>query len=166
MVLHIPADFNARTQQLDVNETFIRDELNLQIENWARFRHTINIGNDASNLHSVQPVSGDIQEAYRELGKSHYEVITSLGCIKLSLEEIKKCPLLHRLQFKKSVKDFYFHSGCLLDNLARLIYIINDANSATATNRRGFIRHWVDWGSLNNYVGYTRLKSSRRVYPT
>lgn len=167
MALKIPINFNVHTQGLDVNETLIRDHLNLQVENWARFRYTINIGNDASNLHSKTSIAEEVKEAYRELAKSHYEVVTSLGRAKLSLQMASWYPTIHFLLFTKSVKDFYFHAGCLLDNLARLIYIINDPNSATATQRRRgslvLVRHWVDWGSLGNYPGYTRLKRSRRL---
>jgi len=167
MALKIPVNFDVRAQALDDNEKLIRDSLQLEIENWARFRYTINIGNDASNLHSETFVAEEVKEAYRELAKSHYEVVTSLGRAKLSLEMVFWYPAIHLLLFTKSVKDFYFHVGCLLDNLARLIYIINDSNSATATQRRAgslvLVRHWVDWGSLSDYPRYTRMKRSRKL---
>lgn len=166
MALKIPVNFDVRTQALDGNEEFIRDTLKLEIENWARFRYTINIGNNASNLHSKSSIPEEVKEAYRELAKSHYEVVTSLGRAKLSLEIASQS--IHFLLLTKSVKDFYFHVGCLLDNLARLIYIINDPDSAIERYRKGsrkglLVRHWVDWGSLSNYQGYTRLKRSRRL---
>lgn len=168
MALKIPSDFDVRTLDLDGNEEFIRDNLNLEIENWARFRYTINIGNAARNLHSKSSIPKEVKEAYRELAKSHYEVITSLGRAKLSLQIASLYPTIHRLLFTKSVKDFYFHAGCLLDNLARLIYIINDQNSAAERYdkryRKGsLVRHWIDWGELRNYPGYTRLKRSRQL---
>lgn len=164
MALEIPDNFDVYAEKLDVNETFIRDTLNLQIENWARFRYTIHVGNEASNLHSANPIPNEVKAAYRELAKSHYEVVTSLGCAAVSLEMVTQSLGIHPIVFKKSVKDFYFHTGCLLDNLARLIYIINDPKSATETNRRGFlVRHWVDWGSLRDYAGYARLKRSRHL---
>jgi len=167
MALKIPINFSVHTQELDTNETLIRDTLKLKIENWARFRYTINIGNDASNLHSKSSIAEEVKEAYRELAKSHYEVVTSLGRAKLSLEMASSYPVIHFLLFTKSVKDFYFHVGCLLDNLARLIYIINDPNSATATQRRRgslvLVRHWIDWGSLGDYPRYARLKLSIRL---
>lgn len=164
MALKIPINFDVRTQHLDPNETFIRDNLNLEIENWARFRYTINIGNDASNLHSRSSIAEEVKEAYRELAKSHYEVVTSLGCTKLSLAIAYQTLAIHPLPFKKSVKDFYFHAGCLLDNLARLIYIINDPNSATERYSKGLlVRHWIGWGGLRDYPRYTRLKRSRRL---
>lgn len=78
MVLQLPTNFDVSTQELDVNETFIRDELKLRIENWAQFRYLIHVGNDANNLYSPQPISKEKKEAYRELGKPHYEVIVSL----------------------------------------------------------------------------------------
>jgi hypothetical protein len=163
MALQVPDDFDVHTEKLDVNETFVRDTLNLQIENWARFRYTIHVGNAASNLHSINPISDEVKAAYRELAKSHYEVVTSLGCAAVSLEMVAQSLGIHPILFKKSVKDFYFHTGCLLDNLARLIYIINDPNSTTKTNRGRLVRHWVDWGSLRDYAGYARLKHSTHL---
>ncbi|HLB45701.1 MAG TPA: hypothetical protein VJL59_01620 [Anaerolineales bacterium] len=156
MALKIAPDFDVNTQALDTNETFIRDNLKLQIVSWAKFRHTINIGNNASNLYSLAgPIPNDVQDAYRELAKSHYEAILSLGSAKLSLIFAANAPNLQignrpsLLTFQKSMKEFYFHLGCLLDNLARLIYILNDPDAAIAKDRRGrFIRHRIDWGDL------------------
>jgi hypothetical protein len=51
MVLRIPSDFDVHSEQLDDSEKFIRDVLGLDIENWARFRYTIHVGNLADNLH-------------------------------------------------------------------------------------------------------------------
>lgn len=179
MALKIPKNFDVNSQALDDNETFIRDDLNLEIASWAKFRHTINIGNSASNLHSLSgPVPVNVQDAYRELAKSHYEAILSLGSAKLSLIFAINAPNLsignkpRLLTFQKSLKDFYFHLGCLLDNLARLIYILNDPQSVTATDKRGrFMRHRIDWGDLRQrissnpglYAGYSRLVRSKVV---
>ncbi len=64
----------------------------------------------------------------------------------------------------KSEYDFYFHIGRLLDNLARLIFIINDPSSPTAMKGKGqLVRHWIDWGTLKDYPGYARLKRSRHL---
>lgn len=159
MSIPIPANFDVRTQALDANEVFIRDTLGPDISNWAKFRHNINIGNNAANLHSSSVISDEVKEAYRELAKSHYEVVTSFGCARLAFDELN-IPL-HPLQFKKRSKDFYFHIGCLLDNLARIIFIINDPQCATLRNKRhDFVRHWIDWGSLKQYPGYQRYKRS------
>ena len=164
MTLKIPVNFNVLSQELDRNETFIRDELKLQIENWARFRYTIHIGNNADNLYSSNPIPEEVKAAYIELAKSHYEVVTSLGSARLALIDASLSQYENLLRFRKSLKDFYFHIGCLLDNLARLIYIINDSKSATEKTRRGFLkRHRIDWGSLRDYPGYTRLKHSKRL---
>ena len=162
MAITIPDSFDFRAEQLDTNETFIRDSLELNVENWVGFRYTIHVGNDASCLRSKKgQIDSEVKQAYIELAKSHYEVVTSLGCAKLSLGAVEKVLGIHHLVFKKSVKDFYFHAGCLLDNLARLIYIVNDPNSARETlqwNKQRLMRHWVDWGSLRDYPGYARLK--------
>lgn len=162
MTLQIPDNFDVRTQDLDGNETFIRDKLRLQIDQWARFRYTIHVGNEADNLYSINPISEEVKESYRELAKSHYEVVTSLGSAKLSLQSASQLTDISLL-FTKSVKDFYFHIGCTLDNLAWLIYIINDPQSATETHGQGLKRHWVHWGSLRNYPGYIRLKRSKKL---
>lgn len=158
-------------QELDADETFIRDELRLNVTNWAKFRYTINIGVRASNLKTTSggAVTSDVEEAYRELGKSHHEVILSLGSTKLSLNLAQTALgfLPRQLAFKKSIKDFYFHIGCLLDNLARLIYIVNDPNCTTAVHRTGqLIRHRMDWGMLRRryqYPSYSRITRSRML---
>jgi hypothetical protein len=169
MVYKVPLDFNVNSIGLDPSEEFIRDQLKLNVVNWAKFRHTIGVGNQASNL---KPVSGTIhpgvEEAYRELAKSHYEVITSLGSAKVSFDLATQTSHVNELIFKKAYKDFYFHIGCLLDNLARIVYIINDPKSASATYLRGplkgkIIRHWIDWGRLRAYPGYARLKRSKKL---
>lgn len=167
MALRIPTTFDVNAIDLDWNERRIRDEFKLNITNWARFRYTINIGNNAVALSSpAGPVPERVKQAYRELAKSHYEVITSLGCARLSLDFADRGRRSNQLLFKKSYKDFYFHIGCLLDNLARLIYIVVDPQSAVATYKKGrrageLIRHWVDWGELPRYRGYSRLKKSK-----
>ena len=88
MAIPIHSDFDFKTKSLDINETFIRDELGLNIDHWARFRHAIHIGINANNLRSKHgaQVTENVKSAYRELGKSHYEVVTSLGYVVLSLE--------------------------------------------------------------------------------
>ncbi|MDP3510188.1 MAG: hypothetical protein Q8T09_19610 [Candidatus Melainabacteria bacterium] len=98
-----------------------------------------------------------------ELGKSHHEVICSLLYMQLCLDDANET---NRAQFKQNAKQFYFHAGCLLDNLARLIYILCDPNSDTKDKtykvwpptRSGRVptattvtvrqRRYIDWGSL------------------
>ena len=87
MARKIPVDFDVRTIDLDPNESRIRDEFRLDITNWVKFRHTINIGIHATVLSSpTRPIPNHVEQAYIELGKSHSEVITSLGSAKLSLD--------------------------------------------------------------------------------
>lgn len=167
MAIPIPSDFEFRTIPLDDNETFIRDQLGLNIDHWARFRHAIGIGLDAANLrgkHGV-PVTDNVKSAYRELGKSHYEVVTSLGYAALSLG-LARNHQKNLLMFQKSCKDFYFHAGCLLDNLARLIYILNDPRSANELHRQQVpMRHYIGWGHLRDrdYDGHIRVKRSKEL---
>jgi len=169
MAILIPSDFDFRIISLDDNEAFVRDELGLNIDHWAQFRHAINVGIDANNLRGEHgsSVTENVKSAYRELGKSHYEVVTSLGYAALSLVLAKNSQNL--LMFQKSCKDFYFHVGCLLDNLARLIYILNDPNSADEIDGRSkdFTRHVIGWGGLGKrhckYHGYTRVLRSEQL---
>lgn len=171
MAIPIPVDFDVVAVDLDPLESRIRDEFGLNITNWAKFRHTIHIGTNADVLSSpAPPIANQVKQAYLEMGKSHYEVVTSLGSAWLSLDQATQAHPQNHLLFKKSYKDFYFHCGCLLDNLARLIYIVVDPQSASATFvtgprwKRGLlIRHWIDWGQLNSYSGYQRLKKSKHL---
>jgi len=165
MAIPIPSDFDFRTIPLDDNEIFIRDQLGLNIDHWARFRHAIGIGLDADNLHGEHgaPVTENVKSAYRELGKSHYEVVTSLGYIALSLD-LARNSQENLLMFQKSCKDFYFHTGCLLDNLARLIYILNDPGSASELYRQQVpMRHYIGWGQLKGYSGHNRAMRSEKL---
>jgi hypothetical protein len=147
---------------------YFRDALHIDMTNWAKFRHTIRIGNNAACLHPTSGmVSEDVKEAYRELAKSHYAVIRSLGWAKLSLAYADEKVLPNFVVQEKSERDFYFYLGRLLDNLARLIYIINDPQSPANQSTR----HWIGWGTFLrkrnknrfNYPGYIYIKRSQRV---
>lgn len=173
MAIRIPKNFNIATQSLDSKETFIRDSLGLNIANWAKFRLAINIGTKANVLKSINgsSISRDVKLSYIELGKSHYEVITSLGCAKISLNELLN-DSSRGITFNKNIKDFYFHAGRMIDNFARLVYIINDRMSPSAAGKKWFNnkkiqileRHWIDWGSLKNiYPKYRGFKSNKKI---
>ena len=164
MAIPIPDDFDVMRQNLDANETYVRDVLRVNIENWARFRHTIDLGLHAENLHSDEPIAEDVKEAYRELGKSHYAVVCALGHTRIGLKRVGQAfHELSPLYWDKSLKDFYYHTGRILDNLARLIYILNASDSASATNRRGYIRHWIDWGQLERHVVLDRYDGGEQL---
>jgi hypothetical protein len=169
MAVDIPSDFDFRVINLDPQETFVRDVLEVDISKWAEFRHSIMIGNKAEYLHPAPgPITGDVRSAYRELAKSHYEVVKSLGFIRLTLNialHVQSAPW-YLFNFEKIKLDFYFHAGRMLDNLARLIYIIIDPEAAYKTNRRGhYIRHWIDWSDFKKrrYPGYTRITRSEQI---
>lgn len=148
MSIKIPVDFNFREIWLDPLELIVRDNLKVDIENWAKFRHTINLAVNSDSLKSNFPISPEVKSTYLELGKSHYEVITMLGATKISLitldDSFGKNPLI----FKKSFKEFYMHAGSVLDNLARLIYIVNILDSVSEPGRYGLKRHEIGYGSL------------------
>jgi hypothetical protein len=154
MAVPIPGDFDVRQEELDANETFIRDVLGLRIENWARFRYTIHLGLEADHLHSAQPIDECVKEAYRELGKSHYTVVCALGHTCIAMHRVEEALSKHPPLFiDKSMKDFYYHAGRALDNLARLVYIVVAPDCAKARDKYGrLVRHWVDWGSLPRHI--------------
>jgi hypothetical protein len=148
MAIPIPPDFNYRNEHLDIIEQMVRDAFQLNVENWAKFRSAIHIGNDSSNLQGVS-VSDDVKAAYRELGKCHYEVVSSLGFCKLAMFDMTVGGIL---VVKKAIKDFYFHGGSLLDNLSRIIYIINIADATFANTKKtgmgDYARHAITRGKL------------------
>ena len=147
----IPSDFDVKAIPLDPNEAVIRLNLPLDIVIWARFRHPIGVGISASSLTSLHgPISDAVKAAYRELGKSHYEVIMSLGYSKIAYLSGMAAPRLIYLQ--KSLKDLYFHFGCLLDNLARIIYIVNDPKCLNEKRGAVLRRHKLDWGDLLSVI--------------
>jgi hypothetical protein len=137
LAVPIPADFDYLKEQIDISEHAARDAFHFNVENWARFRWTIAVGNESSHL-SGTSISDDVKAAYRELGKCHHEVVSSLAYCGLSLIPL---PFANLFVIQKAVKDFYFHGGALLDNLSRLIYVVNVAAAASAKSKKGYVRH-------------------------
>lgn len=140
MALKIPIDFDYKSIPLDPLELKIRDELKIDISFWAKFRHNINVGTNSSLLYSKSLIASEVKECYVELGKSHYEVVTSLGATKMSLINVIKSTSTDELLLKKSFKEFYMHAGSVLDNLARIIFIINLPQASSLKDRYGTIR--------------------------
>jgi hypothetical protein len=138
MAIQIPPDFDYRKEKdLDIGEVTARDVFGLNVENWARFRYSIAVGNESLCLKGIS-ISEDVKDAYRELGKCQNEVVSSLAYCRFSLVPI---PFGNLFVVQKSIKDFYFHGGAFLDNLSRIIYIINIPDAASAnTNKEE--RHW------------------------
>ncbi len=144
MAIPIPTDFDYRKEQLDTNELTARDIFGLNVENWAKFRYAIAVGNEASHLQGSP--GPDVQDAYRELGKSHHEVVSSLAYCNYAQLDIL---FGNFFVIQKAIKDFYFHGGALLDNLSRIIYIINVKGAASAKTRKGeYVRRVMDRGIL------------------
>lgn len=164
MARKIPSDFDYKNENLDSNETYIRDILKVKIENWAKFRYSIYAGNNSDVLVSSDTIENNVKQAFIELAKSHYEVVNSIGYAKFCYFEIldldkQKSNFLFRTT--KAIKEFYFHLGAVFDNLARLIYILNSPESATQKNGSRLLRHWIDWPQLSkkfnfeNYCSFT-----------
>lgn len=166
MAVKIPDPFDYKLVWLDPLETQVRDDLNINIENWVKFRLSVGIATNSEALKSQLPISSEVKSSYLEIGKSHYESVTMLGAAKMSLnillDVIYKDPLL----MKKSFKEFYMHAGSVLDNLARLIFIINIPISITLLDNYGKLkRHSIGYGGLESiYKKYTiDLKGYRNI---
>lgn len=166
MSIKILKNFDYKKEELDGAEILVRDLLNVNIENWCKFRRAINVGLDPNNLKSENIISKEIKDSYIELAKTHYLIVCHLGILKISLGEcernLKEYGILY---FKKSIKEFYFFFGTILDNFARLIYIINDPKSSSALIKKGkkYKRHWIDWGTLSIYPGYKKYKRNKKI---
>ncbi|MFA6557680.1 MAG: hypothetical protein WCT03_14785 [Candidatus Obscuribacterales bacterium] len=125
---------------------------------WQKFRYVVNSAANTSIMKwkATASPSNDVQEALLEIGKSHHEAISSLVFLRMCLDDTNE---VDALSLKRNVKQFYFHAGCLLDNLSRLIFIICDPDSPTkdhrsaktATGKKIRVRRFIDWGSLKSY---------------
>lgn len=152
MAKGIPNNYDYKSEAFDSLEMIVRDDLSVNIENWAKFRHTITASASSTSLRSInsQSISEEVKQSYIELSKSHYEAVTMLGATKLSLNNAKESLQVNPLIFKKSFKEFYMHAGSVLDNIARLIYIINIPNAVFELDRWGnYKRHSIGYGSLD-----------------
>lgn len=172
MSLKIPIDFDYKSIPLDPLELKIRDELMVDVSCWSKFRHSINVGTNSSSLHSNSSIASEVKESYIELGKSHYEVVTSLGATKISLDNVIKSINKDGLLFKKSFKEFYMHAGSVLDNLARIIFIINIPCAPTLKDKNGkYKRLSIGYGSLktiyqknaSHLKGYSNFIKSKTI---
>ena len=147
MVSAVSSTFNYKKEQLDRNETYVRDMLLLNVEEWAKFRWVISCGVDPANISGKNAGDRNIIESYIELGKCNYEIICSLGYCKVSLNNYVDYP--GSFDGQKAIKDFYFHAGAVLDNLSRIIFIVTIKDAARKTTKKGtLIRHRVDRGEL------------------
>ena len=148
MSIAIPANFDYLKEKLDYNERVVRDVFRLNVENWAKFRYTIAVGTRTSRLSGMcgSSITDDAKDAYLNLGKCHYEVVCSLGyCTKAVYDVYTE----NQFVVGKAIKEFYFHAGALLDNLARLVFIINIPSGHSEKNKKGvYLRHSIDRGQL------------------
>jgi hypothetical protein len=163
MAIPIPPDFDYHKEQMDDYEKLVRDVFHLNVENWAQFRHTIGVYTNPERLQG-SVISDELKEAYRELGKCLYEVILPLGYCNLAFLEIH---FVNSFAIRKAIKDFYFHGSVLLDNLSRIIYIVNDPGAVSAKGRTGdYVRHRIDRSDLiRNYATHVRSYISHIANP-
>jgi hypothetical protein len=145
MGVAIPPDFDYRKELLNYNELIIRDVFRLRVENWTKFRFSIQVGTETTRLRG-QNVSEESKDAYLSLGKCHYEVICSLGYAYKSFQDTH---IENPFICEKAIKEFYFHAGALLDILSRIVFIMNIPESHLARNKKGiYERHLIDRGTL------------------
>lgn len=145
----VPRSYNFALEVLDPVEHHARNALTLNLRPWQRFRYAINSGTDTTKMrwsHGAHP-NADVQAAYLDLGKSTHEVISSLAFLRMSLDEALTATAI---DFERRVKEFYFHGECLLDNMAKVIFIV--AHPSSPTKDRGKtkirLRHWMGWRGL------------------
>ncbi len=149
MAISIPPDFDHKKELIDPNEIVVRDVFGSNVENWAKFRYIIAVGTKTEHLQGTS-ISDNLKDSYRELGKCHYEVVCSLGYCNFALLGMH---FGNHFVIDKSIKDFYFHGGAMLDNLSRLVYIVNVPDAASARegkNSRQLLRRMIDRGKLVN----------------
>ena len=103
------------------------------------------MGTDSNRLIGPE-ISSDAKDAYLTLGKCHYEVVCSLEYTAKALYDIHtENPFVSG----KAIKDFYFHSGALLDILSRIIFVINVPNCHSDKDKKGqYRRNLMDRGKL------------------
>lgn len=125
---------------LDFVENYIGTDLDVDLGGWVRFRHRINTGSHSSHLKFANKklATKGKKEAYLDTGKGMYEIVSSLGMARLTLDQLAK----HRansssnstyaesfLEFLRQAKLFYFLMGGVTDNLARIVYTLRHKNS-------------------------------------
>ena len=148
---------------LDGNETYIRDQLMVDITGWAAFRHAIGTGTDSSVLTNTGtgPIPDNVKSMYCEFGPNHYHAICCLGDSKRVVMESNLRTSAAPLEVHHTLMSFYQSLGSVLDSLARIIYTLIVAKAATETSKTKdrYRRNMTDWGSLqqSDFVGSAAL---------
>lgn len=154
MGIAIPPNFDYRKELLNYNELVIRDVFRLKVENWTKFRFSIHVGTETTNL-TGENVSEESKDAYLCLGKCHYEVVCSLG---YAYKAFQDAHIENPFICEKAIKEFYFHGGALLDILSRIVFIMNIPDSHLTKNKRGmYDKHLIDRGTLINNKHKTHI---------
>lgn len=150
-MITVPTDYDVIDDaSLDVVERHVTDDLGIDLQEWGAFRRAIKTGTEVQYLHFLQDAAGNllctvpvdlVERAYEETGKTHYEMVRSLGFAHLSRNQATQlhagvAAINTKMQFDKSVKDFYFHLGSFLDSLSRLMFIFNRVQNVTTAGNR------------------------------
>lgn len=171
-----------RHTTLDFIEEYVRDDLDVDMGGWVRFRHRINTGSHSSHLKfsNKRIATKGKKEAYLDIGKGLTEISSSLGMAKLTLNSVasqkansssKKAFADSFLEFLRQAKLFYFLMGCT-DNLARIVYALRHQN-AHKRGKEQRIRRKMGFGSTglkriidreNQEVAAGRIASADCVY--
>lgn len=142
----IPSDFNYKYVKLDIFASYVRDILALPVNNWVKFNYRIRDADDLSVLSSKKIISEDVKQTFLELGRWHKEILLSLGYAKIASLETNQNIQADRFKCVKTTSEFYFHIGTVLDNLARIAFLINHADAPSKRNMHGkLLRHLIDF---------------------
>ena len=148
----IPVPFDVSILPLDGNETYIRDQLMVDITGWATFRHAIGTGTDSSILTNTGtgPIPDNVKSMYCEFGPNHYHAICCLGDSKRVMLKSNLRTSAAPLEVHHTLMSFYLSLGSVLDSLARIIYTLIVANAATEMNKTKdrYKRNITDWARL------------------
>lgn len=166
----IPVPFDVFSLPLDGNETYIRDQLMVDITGWAAFRHAIRTGTDSSVLTNTGtgPIPDNVKSMYCEFGPNHYHAICCLGDSKRVMLKSNLRTSAAPLEVHHTLMSFYQSLGSVLDSLARIIYslIVVDAATAVKGTPARYKRNMTDWGKvlqLANLGGFAPICNSPAI---
>ena len=148
------SSFDFANEQLDALEDAARRLFEVDILSWQKFRYVINSGTLRSKIGYSSdwcgPANPSIEDAYLDIGKSNTEALCSLTMALFSARQFND---RDALAFRLHSKAFYFHAGCFLDSIARIIYIMTDDYSLVKQETMEGVkvpsRRLWDWGKLS-----------------
>jgi len=149
-------NFDPTQAKLDSIETLGRDDFQLTLTEWIRFRHAIAVGNDASVLlpQGGKPISEELKIKYQTLAKSHYQSVSRLVSAYQCKEIIRRGEPIGRIEwgtYFRAQPEFYFHVGACLDGIARVAYIL----LTSGQKNRADEMNWWHYAKMRHYDKHT-----------